>query len=402
MKRSGYLLLGLFLLAGVIYTLVHTSKLRVNDEIDYLSLSHNLLHGPGYSLDGTTLTAFRPPGYPFFLAALQVFGAGVKTIHLVQVGLLGGIILLLTRFGSRESRFPGPLIAVVLTALYPVQFYLCGTLYPQVFGTFFFLLALALLLRMPRTWPVLVGSGLSFGLLILAIPTFGLTLVILLVAARVLRLVSWRDTLLVFVAASMLIGVWTARNALLFHRFIPLASNSGVNLMIGNCPEARAHLGGGSLALTHYFEESERLKMNEFEADRYFRDVALDWISKNPGQALELYGEKVLNYFNIWNQYAPGSAVEISPWKEVVMAISYILLLALLAWRLTEARRYPLASWEKLFLVVYVLSAFTMAIFLTRIRHRVPYDFLLIAIVATHVGRRLQPWVEDSKQSALR
>jgi len=53
-------------------------------------------------------------------------------------------------------------------------------------------------------------------------------------------------------------------------------------------------------------------------------------------------------------------------------------------------KRYPIVPREKLFLVVYFLSAFTSAIFFTRIRHRLPYDYLIIAIVASNLSRRLE------------
>ena len=106
-----------------------------------------------------------------------------------------------------------------------------------------------------------------------------------------------------------------------------------------------------------------------------------------------LYLEKTLNFFNVWNEYAKGTAAEVSPWKQIVMAASYVLLVGLLFWRLTERKRFPLATWEKLFLIVYVLSAFTTAIFLTRIRHRLPFDYLLITVVTLHLSRRLQPWL---------
>ena len=73
-----------------------------------------------------------------------------------------------------------------------------------------------------------------------------------------------------------------------------------------------------------------------------------------------------------------------------------LLLLALLAWRLCEAVRFPLSTTEKLFLAIYILSAFTQAIFFTRIRLRLPYDYLIIAVIAMHLSRRLTPYFTKS------
>jgi len=40
-----------------------------------------------------------------------------------------------------------------------------------------------------------------------------------------------------------------------------------------------------------------------------------------------------------------------------------------------------------------------MAIFVTRIRYRLPYDYLIIAIVAMHLSRRLQLWLEPAEST---
>jgi len=141
-------------------------------------------------------------------------------------------------------------------------------------------------------------------------------------------------------------------------------------------------------------QEAKARGLDEFQTDNYFRQAALTWIRQNPTRALVLYLKKTANFFNLYNSYAPGTKAEASPAKQVVMGASYILLLGLLAWRLAEAKRFPLLPREKLFLIVYVLTAFTMAIFFTRIRHRLPYDYLVVAIVAMHLGRRLQLWLE--------
>ena len=65
LDRAGWLLLFVYLLAGVIYSAVLAPVARFSDEQEYLTLSHNLLHGIGFSMDGAHLTASRPPVIPF-------------------------------------------------------------------------------------------------------------------------------------------------------------------------------------------------------------------------------------------------------------------------------------------------------------------------------------------------
>jgi hypothetical protein len=174
---------------------------------------------------------------------------------------------------------------------------------------------------------------------------------------------------------------------------VPIASNSGLNLLMGNNARAVAEEGVANTGANGYEAQAERLGLDEFQSDHFFTQAAMAWITAHPGDALILYLEKSLNFFNFTNVYAPQSHQEVSPAKQAVMAASYLLLLALLAWRLAEVKRFPLLPREKLFLLVYVLSAFTSAIFTTRIRYRIPYDYLIIAVIALHLSRHLESWL---------
>src|SRR5665213_1040792 len=84
LEKAGALLLFLYVLAGVIYSAVLAPVARFPDEEEYLKLSYNLLHGPGYSMDGIHLTACRPPGYAFFLAGIRAVGGGFFSFRVVQ------------------------------------------------------------------------------------------------------------------------------------------------------------------------------------------------------------------------------------------------------------------------------------------------------------------------------
>ncbi len=88
LQRIGLVLLVLYLLAGVIYSAVLPAVARFSDEDEYLKLSYNLVHGPGYSMDGVNLTACRPPGYAFFLAGIRALGGGFLSFRVAQFLLL--------------------------------------------------------------------------------------------------------------------------------------------------------------------------------------------------------------------------------------------------------------------------------------------------------------------------
>ena len=395
-KLAGILLLALFVLAGIIYSALVPPVARFTDEQEYLKLSDHLVHGPGFSLDGVNPTAARAPGYAFFLAALRLGGGDFIAFRVVQFFLLGATILLVARLGAGRPIFAGTLLVTALVVCYPVLFYTSSTLYPQTLSAFLFVAALSFLLAAPRGPAMDLGAGISFGALILVVPTFLPTMIIVLGTAGFLKLIPWRKAMLVAIIAGIVVGAWTARNTIVLHHFVPVATNSGLNLLEGNNheanPEAAANVG-----MEPSYNHVSSFHLDEFQADQYYRAAAVAWMKANPVDAFILYLEKVANFFNLRNVYSSEAQPEVSVWKQVVMGGSYLLLLGLLAWRLIDVRRFPLTPREKLFLIVYVLSAFTSAIFFTRIRHRLPYDFLIIAVIAVNLSARWQPrWANRS------
>lgn len=396
LRLAGLILLVLYILAGIAYSIYIPRVLRFGDEKEYIGLAMNMLHGPGYSFDGVHLTAMRPPGYSMFLAGIAGLGGGLVVMRIVQILLIAGTILLVCRFCAVGQRTGLLLVVTILVALYPVFIYTSGALYPQTLAGFLFMAALVLM-TLPNAGIVAeLAAGIIFGALILAVPTFGLTFLVVLAAAWLLNILSWRGVLMMIVGGSLVIGSWTARNAVEFHRLIPLASNSGENLLIGNCENTVPYGGAGNVSIKHYMAEAKAQGLDEFDTDHYLQRSAIKWITTHPGAALKLYIEKTLNFFNVWNEYSKRSDNEMSTSKQAAMAVSYLLLLALLAWRLWESKRFPLSATEKLCLIVYVLSAFTSAIFVTRIRYRLPYDYLIIAVIAGHLSHRLSLLVRKS------
>src|SRR5277367_2991438 len=107
LERMGVLLLLLYLLAGVIYSAVIPPVARFLDEQDYLSLSYNLLHGPGFSLDGVHSTALRPPAYAFFLEGIRAIGGDFFSFRVANFLVVAATIFLVCRLCSGEKIFAG-------------------------------------------------------------------------------------------------------------------------------------------------------------------------------------------------------------------------------------------------------------------------------------------------------
>jgi hypothetical protein len=190
----------------------------------------------------------------------------------------------------------------------------------------------------------------------------------------------------------LLVGGWQLRNYRAFDHFVFVSTNSGINLLLGNSENTTAD-SGTNADVRHYREEAAGL--SEVERDRFFRDSALEWIAQNPGDALELYVRKWLHYFGYRDQLATES--ESSGARDLLMLASYGPLFLCLLFRLLLIRRFPLGRVEGLLIALFVLNAFFMAIFFTRIRFRIPMDHLLVVVAAAFVARGVHQVREASE-----
>ena len=82
-------------------------------------------------------------------------------------------------------------------------------------------------------------------------------------------------------------------------------------------------------------------------------------------------------------------------WRDLVMLVTYGFLLLLTAARLALCRRFPLDEYERLALLLYVLNGAFAAVFFTRVRFRLPFDFLLISLCALFLAQLLERRAES-------
>jgi 4-amino-4-deoxy-L-arabinose transferase-like glycosyltransferase len=375
------------------YSLLLGGELRFYDEHVYVQITASMAHGHGYSLDGSQPTAYRPPGYLFLLLPVYLAtGGSVLAMRFVGVLALAGSVWFTYLLGRRAHTPATGALAALVVACYPLLVYTATTLYPQVPALFLLLVTFELALRaLPsdggfRLWPG-IGAGLVAGLLILTVPTFGVTAVglVLWLAWRqwsAQRKISWRGVAVLIVAMALLPGVWCVRNYTTLHAFVPVSTNDGVNLLLGNSPNATAD-SGTNTDISAYGARAAHLP--EVAQDHFYTGQALDWIKSNPGPAAALYAEKVANNFNYRDDLATSS--QNGGAQNLISAVSYypILLLALL--RIFLLRRRPLRAEEKLLAVTIVVNVLLLAVFFTRIRFRVPLDALTIVLAASTVTR---------------
>lgn len=379
-----------YAVAGTGYAVGLGNRLRYFDERVYLGLARDLVAGHGYTLDHVHPTAYRPPGYPFLLALVDAAGGGIVVMRLLGVAALVGLVWLAYRFGVLVSGRVAGALAAVATGCYPLLVFTAGTLYPQVHAAFLLLFGFYLALRGTsasigvRRWGYLTGAGVAFGVLILAVPTFGPSV---LAVIAWLGWLAWRarttqpawqtlgPVVVLLLSAAVLPGAWCVRNAVTLHAFVPVSTNNGVNLLLGNSEHATS--GGGRVVdIAAYEDRARALGLSEVEQDRFYRDQAADWVRANPGQAAALYAEKLANNFNYHNELATSGQNSAS--RDAISALSFYPLLALFLLRLVLARRWRVGGLEKLLAGIVLGNALLLAVFYTRLRFRVPLDAVMI------------------------
>lgn len=382
-------LIALYVLAGVVYSFYVGDELRyLPDEADYFSLANNLAFNGKYSLDGAHLTAYRPPGYPMLLAPFRFLGFNVIGLRIVNYFVLGLCIFFVYKILQEKYAPLAGFFGALIVMAYPVNFYTAGTLYPQTLASLLLVLVIYLYTREPhRLWESLL-AGLMAGWLILTVPTFIFILVVFAVW-------SWgyhrpRASLValpVLALAVLVVGAWTFRNYAVFDTFVFVSSNSGENLLLGNSENTTPN-GGRTVDISNY--ESQALGFGEILRDRYFRDQAIQFILSHKLSSLKMYFLKFLNFFNFRNELVTNS--EGSPARDLLMLVTYGPLLLVSLVRFVLFKLYKLSSIEILLGGVYLAGALVSAVFFTRIRFRVPFDFMLVMLVAAFIFKLLEEW----------
>jgi 4-amino-4-deoxy-L-arabinose transferase-like glycosyltransferase len=381
------------------YAVVLGDSLRYLDEQVYLQLAQSMAGGHGYSADGVQPTAYRPPGYPFLLMPVySITGGSVLAMRFVGVLALVGCVWLIYRLGRRIGSPAVGAVAAVVLACYPLGIYTATALYPQIPALFLLLAQIEFGLRaVSASGGARVGyvfaSGVAGGLLAITVPNFAVSVfVVLLWLGWRNRRAAWRTAAAILVVVAVVPGVWCVRNIVSLHAFVPVSTNDGINLLLGNSEHTTAG-GGTNVDISRYDQEAKAKHLDEVGINDFFSQSAVGWIKANPADAAVLFVKKVANNFAYSSEMATsgqgGSA------SDLLLAVTYYPLLALALWRVISARRRPLTAEEKLAVGLIVLNLLLLAVFFTRLRFRVPLDALTILPAASAFVHLLRSRVKE-------
>jgi tetratricopeptide (TPR) repeat protein/4-amino-4-deoxy-L-arabinose transferase-like glycosyltransferase len=256
---------------------------------------------------------FRPPGYPYFLGGIYaISGGGYLAPRVVQMTLGMANVVLLFSLARRWFGSAVALVGSALMATHWIPIYFEGELHAPVLLIFLLLSTLLLLgrWRAGPTLPSAVGAGFTIGLASLVRPNaLAIGAVSLLWMAWIVRRgtpprASWVHLPALALAIAVAVLPVTVRNYRVSGELVPISSNLGINLYIGNNERADGLVATeiddlGSFrtcfdwpALVDRLERKLGRELGDAEVSRYFSGRALEFVRRQPGRAARLTARK--------------------------------------------------------------------------------------------------------------
>jgi 4-amino-4-deoxy-L-arabinose transferase-like glycosyltransferase len=389
--REFVLLALIVLLAFVVrlaYVLTLPPRFLWFDGEHYSRMATGLLEHGTYLNDRGRPSAYWPPGYPLFMAAIyKLFGVSLVAVRVVQCVLGAGTVAVVHRIASRVLDRSGARLAALATALYPLFIYSAGadmSVALQVAliatGVLLVLVAVerdsalaALGAGLLGAWATLVAGS--------ALPAFLLFAVWMAWTrngeARPSRSRGVRLALFCLLPMVVILGAWVVRNQRAFGHPVLVSTNGGYNLWLGNHPGVKASTGNRN-EVPGMEEEALRIWSipgNEATRDSAFTRQALEYIAADVPHFLRLSLSKFLE---LWALY-PRPMIEDRPHlglERLASLLSYGLLLPFaLVWLFLCLPRSRVAV---LVLLLFLIYSTVHAVILSKVRFRLPLDSFVI------------------------
>lgn len=366
------LLLVLALVLRLGYVAITPDYRIVDDAHDYdlharsIAAGHGFAHiGPGPS----RATAFRPPGYPYFLAGVYALSdtEGAQTSRRVVAGrvanaLVGTVIVALVGLLSAQlfDRRVA-LAAIALAAVYLPLILVGGSLMSEPLFAVLLLGALTAAIQHRRSahrygWAVV--AGVLGGLTILTRANAAILLVPLAVAVWDAR-PRWSRRALaapaaLVAAALVAIAPWTVRNAVAFEGFVPVTTQLGAALA-GTYNDAarldhRHPASWRSLRRVPDYQylvrHSRWVRIPEPKLEDELRDAALRYAAHHPGYIAEVAlwnTRRMLDLAGMsWSRHTASTISVDGGWAQAGVVAFWLFAAAAVAGALTfRGRRTP-------------------------------------------------------------
>ena len=317
----------------------------ISDEQYYDGLAQALAAGEGYTAGGVP-TAYWPVGYPALLAVFYaLFGHHYLPVLLFQSLLGAATAAALVPLGREFGTPAAGRAAGLIVALAPNQVAYAARLFPAVVAAFA-LVAIALLVLKTRGFRGAACAGLATGAAALVAPVM-LIAVPAAIAADALRRLSVFKVIgrgaVVAAVALAVVAPWTYRNWRVFGEFVPISTNGGVNLWIGNNPNATGAYSYPTSRINPLF-----MTEGELARDRLGREFSWYFMKNNTERFLLLAIPKFA--------YTYGADVSAFQYGDIARGVDSV----------ASARRFPARLAQSYYALLWV--GFVLGLIKTRRR----------------------------------
>ena len=410
------------LLIRVIYnnTVAH-NYYPLHDSAFYHTIGLHLLNEHCFCLEPYISTAYRAPLWPFIIAGISTVLGPNDYFARVFLSLIGsGTCVLIYLFARDLFGWRIGVLAGVVAAIYPELYIYDGWLYTESLFTFLLLAVCYVLYRLQRApqgnWRLWITCGVLLGLLSLTRPNGIIVIGLFIVWAIIMvwqKLLSWRPAakgvLATTLIALVFIVPWTARNYLVSHTFIPVATGDGTVLLGAYNDEVlKTPAFAGSWInplksrpdVTKPFPLYTCTPPCEVVRESVYKDAALQWMRDH----ISIMPHLLLSHFvNMWqpdtheadlptdrfpNQRSTQLVLEMMKTFPIVIFILAALGFTVTLWR-----------WREL-LFIYLMIVLTIAqgiIFYGSARFRAPIEPMLILLAAGAIW-----WLTHKEEGTLR
>jgi 4-amino-4-deoxy-L-arabinose transferase-like glycosyltransferase len=394
MDRTGTRIAGTILLAAlairIVFVLATPGYTLVNDALDYQHHAVSIADGHGFALSYGRPTAFRPPAYPIFLAAVYAVTApGVEWGRIANAFVGTGIVALIGVIAFQLWGRWVALVALALGAVYIPLILVGQSIMSEPLFVLCLLGAIACVLHSKR-WPWAVAAGVLMGLAILGRANAIILLVPL--AAAVWR--GWRTPLVLCVAAALTVAPWTIRNYETFHAFVPVSTQFGSALAGTYNSEAKADKNNPASWRTlkrvdDYRPIFDRIRETpEPVLEKQLRKASIEFIKAHPAYVLTVAywtSRRMLDLAGLdWSIHTAATISATRNWAIAGVICFWVYALLALAGAFTrQARAAPWWLWA-VPLLMYLSVVFLVV---ETPRYRTAIDPFIVLLAALIVSR---------------
>ncbi|MDD5449073.1 MAG: glycosyltransferase family 39 protein [Candidatus Omnitrophica bacterium] len=303
--KNRYLVFMIFFAALLIRLayVVKGNDIPVADAMHYDALGLSLSQGKGYVESNGIPHSFYPPLYPFFLSLIyRLFGHNYLAVGVTQAIIGSFSCVLIYLIGKSLINNLGGIIAGIITIIYFPFIKSAGLLLTELFFTFLLLLITLLLLKAPRAFEskamavlgILLGAAALTKVMMLLYILFIIPVFFFSLGGKPLSdIMKKYSVALVFFIMSLL--PWTIRNFVIYHKFIPVATQGGITLYSGYCPPKGVFgmLAGDKDPIV---VEADKIACPA-EKSNFLVGKTVQFIKENPGKVLGLEVKKILYFW---------------------------------------------------------------------------------------------------------